>query len=329
VNPATGEALRVRDVILCANGPEQIHDGEFEAHPPVGMTPRLLIEDAVPVVDLGEGITLTQLDDDEAERVLNACSPRGHNFDPVRQFGQRYSFVRERVISDYRLSPFAFDEDGGLLRDALMLSRLVRDNGFSLQFGCRIIDRSGVDQMIVPYIGDYGKAAHRLRSDREWLDGAEAGELAALLAAYWAGPRPDRVDRAMWRCEWATWTPWADPMIPVIVSGLEALLKVGRRDLTAQFATRVPALAADLGIAGVDAALCAELYDGRSDWSHGSNVALFEGTGRDPTIEADEIRAKIARLQDVLRAGIRRAIEVREFGVTFEDDEGIVSRWPV
>jgi hypothetical protein len=92
---------------------------------------------------------------------------------------------------------------------------------------------------------------------------------------------------------------------------------------------RVPALAADLGITGVDAALCTELYDGRSDWSHGSSVALFEGTGRDPTIEADEIRAKIARLQDVLRAGIRRAIEVPEFGATFDNDEGIVSRWPV
>jgi hypothetical protein len=61
MNPATGEALRVRDVILCVNGPEQIDDGEFEAHPPVGMTPRLLFETAVPVVDLGVGISLTQL----------------------------------------------------------------------------------------------------------------------------------------------------------------------------------------------------------------------------------------------------------------------------
>jgi hypothetical protein len=118
-------------------------------------------------------------------------------------------------------------------------------------------------------------------------------------------------------------------MIPVIVSGLEALLKVGRRDLTAQFVTRAPALAADLGITGVDAALRAEMYDGRSDWSHGSNVALFESSGCDPTIEADEIRAKIARLQDVLRAGIRRAIEVPEFGASFDSDEEIVTRWPV
>jgi hypothetical protein len=39
---------------------------------------------------------------------MNACTPRGHNFAPIRQFGQRYSFILDV--------------------DPLALSRLVRDH---------------------------------------------------------------------------------------------------------------------------------------------------------------------------------------------------------
>jgi len=38
-------------------------------------------------VELGRGLSLAPVDHDEAEMVFNACTPRGHYFFPVRQFG--------------------------------------------------------------------------------------------------------------------------------------------------------------------------------------------------------------------------------------------------
>jgi hypothetical protein len=323
---AKGDATRVRDVIVCATGPDEVLEEDWKSHPPVGMKPRLLFENAVPEVDLGGGVVLTSLEDGESDCVMDACSPKGLNFKAHRTFGPRYTFVRERDLADYHREPFAWDEDAGLLRDALMLSRLIRDNGFSLQYAARIVERVGSESMIVPMYGDYGKSAHRNRRGREWLCGDEARELVALLDAYWSMELPGRVARAFWRCEWAVWTPWADPMLPIIVSGLEALLKVGRSRPTAQFVTRACALAGELGIDEVDEDLCGELYAGRSDWSHGSSVELFAEVGDDPT-EADDIRAKIATLQDLLRAAIRRAIEAPEFCAAFVSDDAILERW--
>src|SRR5437763_1348259 len=58
-------------------------NGDYRANPPAG-------DDSV---ELADGLSLERLADDEEELVLNACTPRGHFFIPVRQFGQRYSLV--------------------------------------------------------------------------------------------------------------------------------------------------------------------------------------------------------------------------------------------
>jgi hypothetical protein len=55
----------------------------------------------------------------------------------------------------------------------------------------------------------------------------------------------------MWRMAYAPRIRWADMLVPILVGGLEALLKIGRRDLTDQFTKRAPTLAADLGINGL------------------------------------------------------------------------------
>jgi hypothetical protein len=70
---------------------------------------------------------------------MNACTPRGHYFVPVRQFGQRYSFVKEVPIEGLKERHFAWDTDR-TLDDALTLSRLIRDNGYSTQYAARLLD---------------------------------------------------------------------------------------------------------------------------------------------------------------------------------------------
>jgi hypothetical protein len=131
--------------------------------------------------------------------------------------------------------------------------------------------------------------------------------LRDLLAAFWAVQEelPSRVRRALWRTEHASWSAWADAMLPTLVSGLEALLKTEKHPSGKQFTTRVPLLAVELGIDGLTSAVCEYLYDARSEFVHGTHVRLF--TGRKEvdaelgdaaeTREEKDTLADIARLQ--------------------------------
>jgi hypothetical protein len=265
--------------------------------------------------------------------VLSACTPRGHYFVPIRQFGQRFAFVLPQEDSE---ESFRWDPDE-VIRDALAISRLVRDHGFSLEYAARIFDYRDGEQSVMYVPSHAGKLGYRLRRDRDWLDPEEAVTLRGLLATYWSErvSYPVRVRRAMWRFEYAYSIRWADVILPVLISGLEALTKVGRRALTHQFATRSTALASELGLDGVDYAFAERMYDGRSAWIHGGHYELFRASPDDRTWSApipgalSDAMAEVARVQDLLRLVLRRCLEDTGFRDLFGDDETIAERWPV
>lgn len=324
----------LRDVILCATNPaEQTETGEYMDHLPVGALAIARVGGdgrGAMEVDLGRGVVLKRLSSEDADLVMNACAPRGHYFAPIRQFGQRYSLVLDLPADVWEGDRgLAWDPDG-VLYDALTMSRLIRDNGFSLQYAARIVDYEDGEQCVVWNPSPGGKTAYRLRRDREWLDAGEADELAALLDALWSADLPPRVRRALWRAEWAGWSAFADAMLPTLVGGLEALLKTRRYELTAMFKVRAAALAVEAGIEGIDEDFCGYIYDGRSDWVHGSEVALFGDAASPQPTEADrrDVLADIAKVQDLLRATCRRAIEDQTFRETFAADASIDARWP-
>lgn len=202
----SGAIVRVRDLVVCAGDPSlDVPIEEVYAHPPIGWDRHPGVDDerfgeTVDAIDLGGGIVIEELDRDTAELVMNACTPRGHYFVPVRQFGQRYSFVKEVSLDELEERHFAWDTDG-TLDDAITLSRLVRDNGYSTEYAARLLDYEDGQRCVVYVLHREDKAIWRLRRDREWLDAAEGRELAALLAAYWECREqlPHRVRRAMWR----------------------------------------------------------------------------------------------------------------------------------
>lgn len=136
--PDAGAIVRVRDLIVCAGDPSlKVPIEEVYAHPPIGWDRHPGVDDerfgeTVDTIDLGRGITIEDLDRDTVALVMNACTPRGHYFLPVRQFGQRYSFVKEVSLDELDERHYAWDTDG-TLDDALTLSRLVRDNGYSTE----------------------------------------------------------------------------------------------------------------------------------------------------------------------------------------------------
>lgn len=206
-----GSARRVRDVIICVTDHTvETTPDEFRQHMPIGSPAELRAGASGDPLDLARGVSITRLDRDESDLVMNACSPRGHFFYPVRQFGQRYSFAREVPLEEYEEHAYHWDR-GDALWDALSLSRLIRDNAYSTQYAARIVDYDDGEQMVVYTLAAESKHVYRLRRDREWLDRAEGGQLAVLLDAYWraAPDLPARVRRAWWRTEYATWVKWA------------------------------------------------------------------------------------------------------------------------
>lgn len=225
---ADRQIVAIRDVIVCATGEDDhsIPIEEFYAHPPVGTEPAERFDGAVTAVDLGDGIKLGRASDDDAERIMDACAPAGQNFSPVRQFGQRYAFYIDHSVEEATENLYGFDERLGV---ALALSRLTRDNGFSYQYAARVIEHAATEPTITPLGATEGHVVYRLPGgDREWLDAPETRELASLLEAYRSIELPPRVREALWRSEYASHMARGDIMLATIVSGLEALLKVGR-----------------------------------------------------------------------------------------------------
>ncbi|MGZ4185037.1 MAG: hypothetical protein ACXVUE_05915 [Solirubrobacteraceae bacterium] len=325
---------RIRDVVICTTGGSGGLEGEFLEHPPVGSPLKARLEGSADPVNLGRGLRLDRLPGNEAELVMTACTPRGHHFVPIKQFGQRFTFVRELHLSEWDRHPYDWDREG-VMTDALMLSRLVRDNAYSTEFAARIIDFQDGVQIVAYALSTELDHVYRVRHTRDWLDYGEAAELRDLLAAYWSIPdMPPRVRRALWRTEYASWIKWADLILPILVSGLEALVKTERHRATRQFKVRVAALAEALGLDGVTEEFCEEIYEARSDWVHGNRVELFAGgshagEGGPVNNEQRDAMASVARLQDVLRTAARRAIEDPAFREIFRDDEVIGARWPI
>lgn len=331
-SPPGNSAVRaVRDVIVGVNDPNlEVEAEQWEAHPPIAFV-KLRGEPTEPV-ELGRRIRIDRLPHEEAELVMNACTPRGHYFVPVRQFSQVYSFVRDLDPTSEEARAFRWDDAEGTLYDALSLSRLVRDNGYSTQYAARITDYENGEQRVMYRPESESNFVYRLRQDREWLDPEEGAELRDLLAAYWAADLPPRVRRAMWRTDWATRLRWADLVIPVLASGLESLLKSERHPATRQFVVRVPMLAEAVGVKGMDRDLSDRMYDARSAWVHGAPVELFtrrEDGGGPGTREERAVLADVARLQDTLRAAVRRCIEDEACREVFADDDTIRDRWRV
>lgn len=82
------------DVLIATTSHEAGTLEEYRAHPPAGQPP----------VELGRGITIEQLPQDEADAYMDACEPRGMDPPAVRQFGQRYAFLRRNAPDPDRLT---------------------------------------------------------------------------------------------------------------------------------------------------------------------------------------------------------------------------------
>lgn len=243
----------------------------------------------------------------------------------------------------YEVARFGWD-DGNLIFYAMVLSRLVRDNGHSFEYAARIVDHEDGMQQVVPVNAPGFVATYRLRRDRDWLTANEAAELHQLLADH--SPVKDglpwKVIHALNLSEDAVHLRILQRALLLISTALEGLIQSDREKVSKQFRERLPQLAAEIGVAGIDERFARELYTARSEAAHGSPASMFhvdpepaaeeEGPeqphGEPPEAEA-EVAAPLALAQDLLRAATRRAIQDPAFRQIFKSPETVAARWPV
>jgi hypothetical protein len=262
--PGNAEVVRVRDVLLLpTSGATQGDTLDFALLPQ--WDPERGGRTEPEHIDLGRGLSLAKLDGDEPKRVLNACSSRGHYFVPVKQFGEMYSFVLEVPLDEIELVRWTWDTDQ-VISDALAMSRLILDNGYSTEYAARIFDYANQEQQVMPAPMPQ-PGTWRLRQSRDWLTTTEAEELRDLLSGFWSvrDSLPDRVSHALWLAEYVVSVRWLDVIAPLLVVAFEALVNTSKQLVTRQFQERVPALTEEVG-APLSSNLCSKMYDARSRW---------------------------------------------------------------
>ena len=324
--PSPGRAVRsIRDVLLVPAG--DVDDEDWERHPPAGN----------PLIELGRGMRLTQeLNGDRAERIMDACEPRGENFRPIRQFGCRYAFVRDLPADEFSSSYAHWDHDNVLLA-GFTLSRLILDNAYSTEYAARVVEFSDDRLQIMPGpVNLEGALVYRARSGRDWLDPGEAHELAALLDPFWQREAQlgERIGNAIWLAEQSARRKYDFEGLMTVISGLEALINTGPNQNTKQFVQRIPDLATMVGITGISRRMARRLYDNRSEPAHGRRLTLSPGPRPGEPLPNYHERApraieELALLQDTLRAAVRRCIEDPAFAAHFTDTEAVRAQWPV
>jgi hypothetical protein len=332
--PDASAVERVRDVLIV---PTLTSDGDWESFPPFQGEP----------IDLGRGLCIEVLDEEEAELVMNACTERGHHFWAQRQFGAMYAFVLEVDLAIHEQQAYAWDVEGVLVR-TLELSRYVQDNGYGTEFAARVIDFEGGQKQVIPQ-GSwhvYYLATYRVREDRDWLTREQADELATLLDAWWRNSEvlPARVERAISLCEGVAHQAVIERALVMLFMAFEALINTNKVQVSKQVGVRLRALASDLHLDGISRRFIDDMYDDRSAPAHGRALEkLFPvmpprigsngesaAEGPDGGVDVDrDYLARLARLQDFLRALLRRAIEDPAFAQLFSTDTTIEARWPL
>lgn len=332
--PTDAPVIAVRDVLVI---PTTYVDGDYIDEPPAGDEP----------IQIGDDMMLERLRQEDVELVMNACTQRGHYFFGVRQFGQRYSFVR-RVDLDVLEQPRYGWDDRHLIFYATVLSRLVHDNGHSLEYAARIVDHEDGVQQVIPVYAPGFVATYRVRRGRDWLTEAEANQLGELLADYlpMKDTLPWKVSHALNLSEDAVRMQLLQRALLLIAAALEGLIQSDPSKVAKQFRERLPQLAQEVGVAGIDEEFARTLYTARSEAAHGAQVSMFhveaqphEGAADDvpelphgepePPEAGVDVTAPLALGQDLLRATTRKAIHDPAFRRIFESAATVRAKWPV
>ena len=173
--------MNIKDVAIFTNGHlNQSSSETIRSFPPIQN--KLTIEN---------DIFIEKLPRDESLKVFSAFEPKGYNFNPIRQFGQLYSFVR---VNAPESPPLEWDSDERL-QMCIGLSRIIHPTTISFEYSCRIRYENNTILDIIPGpIAGFGAKTWVAKEEyRNWLTESEGRELCVLFQAYFNTNLPKRI----------------------------------------------------------------------------------------------------------------------------------------
>jgi hypothetical protein len=224
----------------------------------------------------------------------------------------------------------SWDQDGAIAK-VLFLSHLIHANEGGFEFTARIwTDDNGrlVDlkpgEVAAPFARAYCGSAAR----RRWLTQDDAALLRDLVHAY------DRIlpsladTRLGLALSLFTESPFVfhgRPRGLLLTTTLEGLVSTMSQRAVKQFTTRVPALAAEVGLPQFDVQWARDLYKLRSKLAHGSSV-LQSVVESDRQTQIGEFNQTLTDLDELLRRILRKALA----DAGFKDKiDNVDEYWPV
>lgn len=272
-------------------------------------------------ITLDDDSWVGQLPRKQSEAIIEACEMRGFQYNPRRLYCELYTFVRENPPSD----PQCLWDSDAKLQTTVALSRLIHPTPVCFRHSATVkTNQAGEIVTIEPVIvSGPGSHAYVAETANAWLTPDDAKKLAALLTAYNINALPERVKTALWHHDYAAWHYEGNARWLFVATGLEALIHTrppkGRTPTTWQFEDRIPTLAVETGAGPVTTAEASEMYNLRSELTHGGHMSKVNA----------QHSPLYCKMENLLRQTILKALSDPQFASIFKDGAEIDKRWPV
>jgi hypothetical protein len=266
---------------------------------------------------LSDDIWVERIDEELAKDIQQACEPPHRNIGTIRYDRHLYAFV-SRVPEVEKSS----HEGMSKLHAVVALSRLVNPTSTGDRY-CVLVYHYEIKNSAIFSIRFRGMSPDitLVANPRDWLS-VDDGKLLRLLMPKITGKMHPRIHRAYWNHEYAMRSYYLDARWTLVVSGLEALMNVGDRDVTWQFRDRVRQLAEEFQIGLSDDDL-KTAYKLRSKLVHAEGFLFDFKT----VLPKDKHNDLYGRLELLLRMAIRRCLLDDNFGNSFSDSAAVKKRW--
>lgn len=269
---------------------------------------------------LADDIEAIPFDHGRMSLILEACDPPGVNLgDGIDLRAPLYAFVRYDAPRD---PMHAWDQDERL-QLCIALSRLIRPTSLSFGYSVRLIGSLDSDryELIPGPVRGFGAQAWTAIPEHDWLSLDDFEQLRELMAVFGENPLTpkSRLSRALWYFEYASRTELIDVRWPLIATAVETVLSTDPSKATRHFTRRISMLAAYLGLPAITQSDASRMWGLRSALVHG---AKHGGLGPDDF-------ALYRRMEEVLRATLRRAIEDAAFRAMFDTSASLDAAFPV
>ncbi len=268
-------------------------------------------------VDLGHDVRLEQLQGDLANRVMDACEPRGYNYQLILPYSDLYTFVRLNPPNE----PINEWDSDGRLQECVAISRLVRPTSISFEYSARVrFSSKGELESICPGpVGSFGGITWVVKTNhRDWLDADDVTALGDLWRQTDLSNLPERLSRAFWYYEYSARIPHVAVRWVSLTTGVEALINTRADRPTRQFVVRFSALAEKFAGIKCSHTTADEIYALRSKISHGSG----------PNDLGDNLPL-YSLLEIVLRMAIKEGISRQDVQHLFSSAEAVEKEWPI